>query len=171
MVPQGHPITQPTTTDIGGKESNSAEAWEVHGTTPSLFGPPPEEETPPVKRIVSPTADDVWQTLSGLGNPLPDGDATVLLTKPEMEDLLTGQDASPIEAVTQLVPTTASVVELTSSIVPSDQTEEERWYMLVVTASVRRLNLEATRVVLRETVTTSAGGVAFQNPQMAAVSP
>ena len=72
---------------------------------------------------------------------------------------------------TELVPTTAPVVELTSPIVPSDQTEEERWYMLVVTASVRRLNLEATRVVLGNTVTASAGGVTFQNPWMAVVLP
>ena len=43
--------------------------------------------------------------------------------------------------------------------------------MLVVTASVRRLNLEATRVILRDMVATSAGGVAFLNPQIAAVLP
>ena len=43
--------------------------------------------------------------------------------------------------------------------------------MLVVTASVRRLNLEATGVILRDTVTASVGGVAFWNPQMAAVLP
>ena len=41
--------------------------------------------------------------------------------------------------------------------------------MLVVTASVRRLNLEVTGVVLRDTVTTSAGDGAFWNPQMVAV--
>ena len=40
--------------------------------------------------------------------------------------------------------------------------------MVVVTASVRRLNLEATGVVLRDTVTASARDGAFQNPQMAA---
>ena len=63
------------------------------------------------------------------------------------------------------------MVELTSPIILSNQTEEERWYMLVVTASVRRLNLEATRVILRDMVTASAGEVAFWNPQMAAVLP
>ena len=152
-------------------EPNSAESWEAHGTAPLLFGPPPEEETPPVKPIALPTVDNVGHTLPGLGNPLPEGDATVLSTKPEIEDWPTGQDAIPIEAVTQLVPTTASVVELTSPINHSDQTEEENWYMLVVTALVRRLNLEATRVVLRDMVTTSAGRVAFLNPQMAAVLP
>ena len=43
--------------------------------------------------------------------------------------------------------------------------------MLVVTALVRRLNLEGTRVVLGDMVTTLAGGVTFQNPRMAAVLP
>ena len=43
--------------------------------------------------------------------------------------------------------------------------------MLVVTALVRRLNLEATGVILRDMVTASAGEVAFQNTQMAAVLP
>ena len=142
----------------------------VQTSTPSLFRPPPEE-TPPVKPIASPTVDDVGHTLPGLGNPLLEGDATVLSTKPEMEDWPAGQDASPSEAVTQLVPTTASVVELTSPIIPYNQTEEERWFMLVVTATVRRLNLEATCGILGDTVTASAGGLAFQNPQMAAVVP
>ena len=141
-------------------ESNSAEALGTHGTTPSLFGPPPEETTP-VEPIVLPTADDVGHTPPGLVGPLPEGNATVLSTEPEMKDWLTGQDTSPIEAITQLVPTTALVVEITSPIILSDQTEEERWYILVVTALVRRLNLEMTRVILRDTVTASARGVAF----------
>ena len=148
-------------------ELNSAEAQETHSTTPSLLRPPPQEETLPVKPIPSLTMDDVEHTPPGLANPLPEADATVLSTKPEMKDWPTGQDASPIEAETQLVPTTTLVDELTIPIIPSNQAEEERWYVLVVTASVRRLNLEATGVILRDTVTTSA----FQNPQMAAVFP
>ena len=71
--------------------------------------------------------------------------------------------------VLSTIPTTASVVELTNPIIPPDQTEEERWYMLVVTASVRRLNLESPRVIFRDMVTTLAREVAFQNPWMAAV--
>ena len=68
-----------------------------------------------------------------------------------MEDWLIGQDASPIEAATQTASTAASVVKLTSPIIPPNQTEEEKWYILVVTAL--------------------AGGGAFQNPCMAAVLP
>ena len=164
--PQGHPITQSTTTDVRGMESNPAEALGAHDTTPSLFKHPPEEETPPVKPIASPTADDVGHTLPDPAAPLLERDAMVLSTKPKVEvpkDLPTGQATSPFKAVTQIVPTTGSVVKLTSPIVLSDQAEEERWYMLVVTASVRRLNLEATGVILRDTVTASAGRVAFQN--------
>ena len=88
-----------------------------------------------------------------------------------MEDQLIGPDASPIEAATQIASATISVVELTSPIILPDQTEEEKWYVLVVTASVMSLNLETTSVILRDTVTTSAGGGTFQNPHMAAVLP
>ena len=135
--------------------------------TPSFFEHPPKEETPWVEPIALPTTDDVGHTPPGPADPLPERDATVLSTKPKEEvpkDLPTGQVTSPIEAVTQIVPTTGSVVELTSPIVPSNKAEEERWYMLVVTALVRRLNLEATRVILRDTETTSARRVALQNP-------
>ena len=107
-------------------EPDSAEAWEAHGATLSLFRSPPEE-TPPVKPITSPTADDVGHTPPGLADPPLEGNATVLSTEPEMKDWLTGQDASPIDVISQLVPTTTSVVELASPIVPSNQTEEERW--------------------------------------------
>ena len=103
----------------------------------------------PVESIALPTVDNVGHTPPGLGNPLPEGDAMILST----------------------IPTTASVVELTIPIILPDQTEEERWCVLVVTGSVRRLNLESTGVVLRDVVTALAGGVAFWNPQMAAVLP
>ena len=113
---------QPTITGIKSMESNSAEVWKTHGTTPLLFGPPPDRE-----------------------------DATVLSTKPKMEDWLSGQDASPIEATTQPASATTLVVELTRPIIPLNWMEEERQYMLVVTASVRSLNLEITRVILGDT--------------------
>ena len=86
----------------------------AHGATPSLFGPLPE--TPPVKPIALPTADDVRHTLPGFAYPPPEGNATVLLTKPKMKDWTTGQNTSPMEAITQLAPPTALVVELTSPI-------------------------------------------------------
>ena len=88
-----------------------------------------------------------------------------------MQHQLIGQDASPIEATTQTASATTLVVKLISPNIPPNQTEEENWYILVVTTSVRRLNLEMTGVVLRDTVTASAGGEAFQNPHMAAGLP
>ena len=75
--------------------------------------------------------------LPGLADPPLEGDATVLSTTPEGEapkDWPTGLATNPIETVAPIVPSTASVVKLTSPIILFDQTEEERWYMLVVTA-------------------------------------
>ena len=51
---------------------------------PHLFGPPPEN--PPVKPIASPTADDVRHTPPGFADPLPEGNARVLSTKPKTKD-------------------------------------------------------------------------------------
>ena len=90
-------------------------------------------------------------------------------TRLQMDDWPIGQDARLIEAATQTASTTMSRVELTSPISPLDQIEEEKWYVLVVTTSIRQLNLETTSVILRDTVTASPGRSAFQNPCMAAV--
>ena len=98
----------------------------------------------------------------------------VLLTESDVEiqkDLLTSWAISPIEVETQVIPTTGSVVKLAGPLAPSDQAEEERRCMLIVTASMGRPNLEATRVSLRDMVTASVGRVAFENLQMAAVLP
>ena len=97
VVPQGHPITKPTTIDIRTMESGSAEAQGACDTTPSLVKHPPEEETPRVNPIALPTVDDIGPTPPGPTDPLPEGDATVLSTKPKVEvprDLPTGQATS-----------------------------------------------------------------------------
>ena len=117
---------------------------------------------------------DVGHTLPGPADTPLERDGTVLSTEPEVEvpkGLPTCKATSPIRVTAQIAPTTGPVVELTGPLIQSNQAEEERWYVLVVTALVRRLNLEATRVILRDTVTTLAGGVAFKNPQMVAVLP
>ena len=62
-----------------------------------------------------------------------------------------------------------SGVELTRPITPPDRMEEENQYVLVITASIRQLNLETANVDLEESVTASPGRDAFQNPCMAAV--
>ena len=89
---------EPTITGIGSMESKSAGVQETCGITPSSFGSPSER-----------------------------GDTTVLSTRLQMEDQPTGEDASPIEATTQPASATASVVELTSPIIPPNWTEEEKW--------------------------------------------
>ena len=77
---------------------------------------------------------------------------------------------SPIRTVAQII-LTGPVVKLAGPLILLDCTKEERWYVLIVTASVRELNLETTGVILGETVTASAGGLVSGNPQMAAVFP
>ena len=62
-----------------------------------------------------------------------------------------------------------SGVDLTRPITPPDRTEEENWYVLVITTSIRQLNLETTGVDLGESVTALPGRGAFQNPCMPAV--
>ena len=58
---------------------------------------------------------------------------------------------------------------MTSPIAPPDQTEEEKWYVLVVTTSIRRLHLETTGVIFGDMVTTLPGRNAFWNLHIAAV--
>ena len=79
------------------------------------------------------------------------------------------QNTSFMEATTQTTSPAMSNVELTRPITPPDRTEEENQYMLVITASIRQLNLETTGVDLGESEAASPGRGAFQNPHMAAV--
>ena len=62
-----------------------------------------------------------------------------------------------------------SGVKLTSPLTSLDGMEEENQYVLVVTTSIRQLNLETTGIVHREIVTASPGRSVFQNPHMVAV--
>ena len=92
----------------------------------------------------------------------------VPLTRLQVDDQPIGQDSSLIEAATQTSSTTMSGVELTSPIAPPDRAEEEKQYVLVMTTSIRRLNLDMTGVILSDMVTASPGRSAFQDPHMAA---
>ena len=62
-----------------------------------------------------------------------------------------------------------SGIELTRPITPSDRMEEENWYEMIVTTSIRQLNLEITSVDLGVSVTTLPRSGAFLNPHMADV--
>ena len=79
------------------------------------------------------------------------------------------QNTSFMEATTQTASPAMSNVELTRPITPLDRTEEENQYVLVITASIRQLNLETAGVDLPELVTASPGRGAFWNPHMVAV--
>ena len=138
------------------------------------FGCPPEEEIPPAEPTTLPAKVDVKDTLPGTAQTPLGGDATVLSTKSDAEtpkDLLTSWATNPTKVETQVVPITRSVVELAGPLTPSNQAEEERWCVLIVTSSIGRMNLEATRVSPRDMVTALVGRVAFKNPQMAAAFP
>ena len=77
------------------------------------------------------------------------------------------QNTSFMEATTQTASPAMSRVELTRPITPPDRMEEENWYVLVITALIRQLNLETTGVELGESVTALPGRGAFWNPCMA----
>ena len=148
-IPQGDPITLPTTADVGRHGVKLYGSLGAHNTTPLSLGCPLKEETPPAEPTTSPARVDVKNTLPGTAGIPQEGDATVLLTKSDAEtpkDLPTSQATSPTKVETQVVLTTRLVVKLASPHTPSDQAEEERWCVLTVTALMGRLNLEATGV-------------------------
>ena len=109
---------QTTPTDIRSGDSSYARTQQAHVTTSPSFGPIPER-----RYTMGPS------------------------TSLQVEDQLIGQDANLIEVATQTASATMSGVEFTSPIAPSNQMEE-KWYVLVLTASIRSLNLEMTGVVL-----------------------
>ena len=78
-------------------------------------------------------------------------------------------DTSFSEATTQTTSPAASCIELIRHITPPDGTEEENWYLLVITASIRQLNLGSTSNGLGESSTAPPGGDTFWNACMVAV--
>ena len=81
-----------------------------------------------------------------------------------MEDQSIEQDSSFIEVATPAASSTVSEVNMTSPITPPNQTKEERQYVLVVTALIRRLNLETTGIILGDTVIAPPDRCALRNP-------
>ena len=96
VIPQGDPVTQPTTADVRDMESNSTEAQGVHDTTPSLFRHPPKEETPLVEPITLPTEVDVGHTLPSPADTPLERDATVLSTEPMWKSHRTCRPVEPL---------------------------------------------------------------------------
>ena len=86
-----------------------------------------------------------------------------------VDDRPVEQNTSFTEATTQTASPTMSRAALTRPIAPPDRRKEENWYVLVITASIRQLNLETTSVDLGELVTALPRRGALRNPHMAAV--
>ena len=89
--------------------------------------------------------------------------------EPPLDDQPGEQNAHFMEAATQTASPVMSDVKLTGHIAPLDRMEEENWYVLVITISIRQLDLGTTDDDLGESVTASPGRHAYQNPHMAAV--
>ena len=81
---------------------------------------------------------------------------------------MTSQAASPAMVDNRVVPTTGPGDKLAGSPTHSDQLGGKKQCVLTMTASVGRLNLEATGVTPRDTIIASVGRVAIRNPHMAA---
>ena len=94
-------------------------------------------------QLPQPTPTD----LGRVDSPLSPCVTTVPSTRLQADDRPIGQDASLMEAATQTASTTMSWGKLTSPITPLEQREVENWYVLVMTASIRQLNLETTGVI------------------------
>ena len=83
--------------------------------------------------------------------------------EPPLDDQPGEQDTHFVEPTTQTASPAMSDVKLTRCITPADRMEEENWYILVVTASIRQLNLGTADDDLRELVTASSGRDAYWN--------
>ena len=124
---------------------------------------------------------DILQNLEGAAPEIADRDLAAPprhpITQPTSVDLIPlpimadhmptymSQKDAPgsFRAEARIVPTTGPVVQLEGPLIPSGQIREERQFMLIITASVRRLNLETTGVILGETIASLVGGLAPKN--------
>ena len=160
-VPQECTIAQLTTTNIRGVESHPATTQESDDTILVTLGCTPDDEAPPAEPTTS----------SGSAKTSPRGNTMIPLAEVDTDtpkDLTTIQAASPAKAENWVVPTMGSVDKLAGPPTPSNHIGEEKQCMLTVTASIGRLNLEATGVMPRNTMIALVGRVAFGNSHMVA---
>ena len=109
---------------------------------------------------VNPEATSQWPqtSSSGLGR-----------MEPPLDNQPGKQNICFMEAASQTASPAMTNVKLTGHITPPDRMEEESWYVLVITTSIRQLDLGTTDNDLGESVAVSPGRDAYQNPSMAAV--
>ena len=94
-IPQGDPITPPTTADVRDTEASPMKAQGVDNTTSLSPGCQPKDETPPAEPSTSPAKADAETP--------PGEDTTVLLAKADTEtpkDLPTDWATSPAKVET-----------------------------------------------------------------------
>ena len=115
-----------------------------------------------------------WDLLQDLGRvnlgvmnqwPQPSSSSRIVLP---LGDEPSELDTGFTEATTQTTSPAVSCV-LLRHITPLDGTEEENWYLLVVTTLISQLNLGSASNNLGESSAIPPGGDTFQNPCMAAV--
>ena len=104
---------------------------------------------------VDPEAMSQWPqtSSSGLGR-----------MEPPLDNQPGKQNIHFMEAATQTTSPAMTNVELTGCIIPPDRTQEENQYVLVITASIRQLNLGTADDDLEELVTASPGQDDYWNP-------
>ena len=166
-APQEGGIAPPTTAIIGGVEPCPAKTQGTDDTILASPGCTPNDESPPAE----PTTLPAEINLPGSAEISPRGSTMMPPAEIDTEtpkDLATIWVTSPAKAESWVVSTTGLVDKLAGPPMPSDQVGGEKQCVLMVYASVGRLNLEATRVTSRDTMITSVRGVAFRNPHMAA---
>ena len=162
-IPQEGAIAPPTTADVGGMEPHPTA---TQGADDTILVSPrctPKDKAPPAEPTTSSAEANAKDTLPGSAE-TPPGDNTMVplaeVNTKTLKDLLTDQTTSPAKAESQVLPTTGSY-----------QAEEERQCVLTETASMGRLNLEATGVTPGDTVIASVRRVALRNSHMAAALP
>ena len=166
-APQEGAIAPPTTATVGSVEPCPTKTQGSNDTIPTSPGCTPNDEFPPAE----PTTPPAEINLPGSAEISPMG-STIMpsarMNTDTPKNLATIWAASPAEAESKVVPITRLVDWLGSPPMPSNQVGGEKQCLLMITTSVGRLNLEATRVTSGCTMIASDGGVAFGNPCMAA---
>ena len=118
--------------------------------------------------LAEPTTSSTETNPTAATKVLPQNEVMVPATKMDtgaQRDLMNPQTASPAMAENQIVPTTRPGDQPVSPT-PSDQVRGEEPCILTVTATIGRLNLEATGVTPSNTVIALVGRMTFRNPCM-----
>ena len=152
--------------------------------SPTLWGPTEKESNLqhpllPNKPVALVGVPCNWDLFQGLGRvnpgatsqwPQPSSSSFGRI-EPPLGDKPSEHDTGFTKATTQTTSLAMSDAEPTGHVTPLERMEEENWYVLVVTALIRQLNLGSADNDLRESSAAPPGRDTFQNPHMVAVPP